>query len=350
MESMFKSLVGNIPAAVYRCANDTHWTVSYITEYMEKLSGYPASDFIGNRVRSLESVIHPKDRKLVDDVVNAALKERNEYTVRYRVTHADGSIRWVMDSGCGVFDSSGELAFLDGALFDETDKHAQEERIGRQYALLDDIATFGLPKLNGYINSLRDAHRKSASQQSPVSHSEKSTEQNVQLLQNLMDNIVSLSLSGRSADPSPVDLNAVLWEVQRDLQTAISQCGARIKVGELPKVVLNPSQARRLFAQLIDNAIKFNTSGTVAISVEATVKADIAVICVSDNGIGFDVYFIDSAFEPGSRSQNAIGFPGDGFGLAVCKAILDAVGQDIWITSDTRSGSSVYFTLPIAEH
>ena len=61
-EQRFRSLVANIPGAVYRCACDADWTMQFLSEAIVNISGYPASDFIDNLVRSYASVIHPEDR------------------------------------------------------------------------------------------------------------------------------------------------------------------------------------------------------------------------------------------------------------------------------------------------
>ena len=53
--------VANIPAAVYRCACDEAGTIEFLSDQIEELVGYPASDFIDNKVRSYDSIIHPDD-------------------------------------------------------------------------------------------------------------------------------------------------------------------------------------------------------------------------------------------------------------------------------------------------
>ncbi|MDT8324200.1 MAG: PAS domain-containing protein, partial [Bacteroidota bacterium] len=80
----YRSLVANLPGAVYRCANDAYWTMEFISPQIEDLTGYPASDFIDNEVRSYNSVIHPEDVIKVVDAVNEGLKHHRPYVVEYR--------------------------------------------------------------------------------------------------------------------------------------------------------------------------------------------------------------------------------------------------------------------------
>ena len=58
-EERFRTLVENIPGTTYRCVCDRHWTMFFISDEVEVLTGYPASDFLQNRVRSFASMTGP---------------------------------------------------------------------------------------------------------------------------------------------------------------------------------------------------------------------------------------------------------------------------------------------------
>src|SRR5919198_593825 len=60
-EALLGSLVANIPGAVYRGALDEHWTMQWLSDEIEAISGYPASDFIHSAVRPFVSIIHVDD-------------------------------------------------------------------------------------------------------------------------------------------------------------------------------------------------------------------------------------------------------------------------------------------------
>ncbi len=121
-EERYRTLIGNIPGVVYRCANDAAWTMLFMSDQIEELSGYPASDFLENAVRTFSSIIHHDDIILVVDAVQAGLREQRSYTIEYRIKHRDGSIRWVYEKGRGIFDAGGEFLWLDGAIFDITSR------------------------------------------------------------------------------------------------------------------------------------------------------------------------------------------------------------------------------------
>ena len=128
-EGRLRSLVSNLPGAVYRCACDPNWTMEFLSDAIEQLCSYPASDFLANRVRSFASVIHPNDRQIVERVVLDAVAQRRPYTIEYRLLHKDGGIRWVYEKGQGVFAGRDHLICLDGAIFDITDRKRAESAL-----------------------------------------------------------------------------------------------------------------------------------------------------------------------------------------------------------------------------
>ena len=134
-EQKFRTLTSNIPGAVYRCANDPDWTMDFISDVIEEVSGYKASDFIQNRVRSFASIIHPDDREMVEATVHEAISERVPYIIEYRIIRSDESIRWVYEKGQGIFSDDGILLWLDGAIYDVTERKFVEEELKRTHTI-----------------------------------------------------------------------------------------------------------------------------------------------------------------------------------------------------------------------
>jgi diguanylate cyclase (GGDEF)-like protein/PAS domain S-box-containing protein len=131
-EERFRTLLLNIPGAMYRCAAKSNWDMEFISDNIEAMSGYPASDFIGSRVRTFASVIHPDDRQAVEMGVDEALARREPFILEYRIIRADGGVAWVYEKGQGVFGQDGEVLWLDGAIFDITERKLLQEELSRQ--------------------------------------------------------------------------------------------------------------------------------------------------------------------------------------------------------------------------
>jgi PAS domain S-box-containing protein len=128
-EERFRTLVANVPGVIFRCLIDDDWTMEFLSGEIEELTGYPASDFVANKVRSFGSVIHPEDAPLLTQEVEAAVAEERPYTIEYRTLHRDGSIRHVVERGQAILARDGETK-LDGAIFDVTQRWtAENERL-----------------------------------------------------------------------------------------------------------------------------------------------------------------------------------------------------------------------------
>jgi diguanylate cyclase (GGDEF)-like protein/PAS domain S-box-containing protein len=131
-EERFRSLLSNIPGAMYRCGLDSNWDMEFISDNVEAISGYPASDFIQSRVRTFASIIHPEDRPMVEVTVGEAVDRGEPYIIEYRIIGADGGVRWVYEKGQGVFGPDGSVLWLDGAIFDVTERKLLQEQLAKQ--------------------------------------------------------------------------------------------------------------------------------------------------------------------------------------------------------------------------
>jgi len=130
--SLLASLIRNVPGAIYRCTLDSDWTMHLIGDEIERITGYPASDFIENRVRTYMSLVHPRDQRRVEREVWVAVAADRPYELEYRIRTAAGDYRWVLERGCAV--QGHEREWLDGIIFDITDRRRAEERARRAEA------------------------------------------------------------------------------------------------------------------------------------------------------------------------------------------------------------------------
>jgi PAS domain S-box-containing protein len=132
-EERFRTLVRHIPGAVYQCACDYLRTISFISEAIANISGYRASDFINNELRSLNSIIHPDDRVRVEKAIKEATATRKPYRLEYRIIDVDGRVRWVQDRGQIIYPTNAREeeettcgCFLDGLILDISDRVSVE--------------------------------------------------------------------------------------------------------------------------------------------------------------------------------------------------------------------------------
>jgi signal transduction histidine kinase len=150
--------------------------------------------------------------------------------------------------------------------------------------------------------------------------------------------------------------------VQEDLDTQIKREQAVLKIGKIPFLMGDKMQIRRLFQNLINNAIKFHKPNVVPI-VEVfgkpikwlEVKNQLGVvlpetpyimITVKDNGIGFDERFNEKIFNIFQRLHGRAEYEGTGIGLAICRKIVTNHKGYITARSMEDVGSEFIVILP----
>jgi PAS domain S-box-containing protein len=129
--NVIESVASRLNGFFYRCQNDAGYTMLFMTDGIDTMTGYPASDFINNRVRTFTSVVHPKDIPHVDASVGGAVEKRAKWEIDYRLVKRDGHPLWIHESGAGVFDDQGQLMFLEGVCIDISPQKLQEEKLGQ---------------------------------------------------------------------------------------------------------------------------------------------------------------------------------------------------------------------------
>jgi PAS domain S-box-containing protein len=130
-DTLLRALMVNVPGAIYRSAWHADHTLALISDEIERISGYPPANFIASDKRTLMSIVHPDDRARVMEAVAQARENDGAFVVEYRIVRANGDERWVLDRGQLIRGPGGRL-WMDGAIFDITDRREAEEALRRR--------------------------------------------------------------------------------------------------------------------------------------------------------------------------------------------------------------------------
>ena len=123
------TLMGNLPGMAYRCANDEHWTMEFVSEGCFHLTGYYPADLVANRTVAYEEIMDPADRDAVRRTVEDAIAHRRPFEMSYRIRTAHGDHKWVWERGRGVFSPEDELVALEGFISDISERTKAEEAL-----------------------------------------------------------------------------------------------------------------------------------------------------------------------------------------------------------------------------
>jgi len=139
-EEEFRSLVSNIPGAVYRCSAAGRSSLTFISSGIEAISGYPAANFLIQPVQAFPSIVHPDDAEPIEQFIDRAIQTKQPYAIEYRLIHSDGNVRWVAEKGQAIFNQAGQILSLNGAIFDITERQAAEDALRLSEAIANNRA------------------------------------------------------------------------------------------------------------------------------------------------------------------------------------------------------------------
>jgi diguanylate cyclase (GGDEF)-like protein/PAS domain S-box-containing protein len=119
---LLETLLANLDGMVYRCRDDAHWTLEFVSEGCHALTGYAPEDLLLNSRISFLQLTHPEDRAMVRSHIDTCMRERRRIDIEYRILHADGGVRWVWERGVGLYNAAGKVEAMEGFLQDVTER------------------------------------------------------------------------------------------------------------------------------------------------------------------------------------------------------------------------------------
>lgn len=218
-----------------------------------------------------------------------------------------------------------------------------------------------LRKIQIFSNFLKDNNYTSFSDASKM-HLDKIIF-SVQRMKALIVDILSYSrLSFNESGFQNTDLNQMIADIIDDYEIKITESGAKVHIGVLPKIPANPGQLRQVFHNIIGNALKFTRKGVQpvinilakefdsrALGLELDNDADYCRLVIEDNGIGFSEQYSSTIFDLFTKLNGKEIFEGSGIGLAIAKKIIDKHKGFIVAKSKDGAGSQFNIILPIIQ-
>jgi len=361
-EERFRSLVANVPGAIYRARWNGARVFEFLSLAFESIAQIPASRMLDRDDQPLRQMIHPDDRDRVLHCIGEALQQRRSFEVEYRLVLADGSERIVLDRGRGCHDSAGKLLWLDGALFDVTERrslelqlsHAQRiEGVGRLAGGIAHDLNNLLTAVIGNADLIAMDLEPGSPHADGMAQIQVAGDRAMKLTRQL------LTFARRSVlQPEVVDLTKLVFNLDKMLRRLI---GEDIEFVILPDaeplpVKVDVSQAEQVLVNLVVNARDampeggrlvirtMNVPTTVSRPPELRPAVDYVAIQVMDSGVGMSEDAKSRIFEPFFTTKE-VG-KGTGLGLATCHGIVTQNGGCIVVQSQLGRGSSFYVYLP----
>ena len=330
-EKKYSSLVRNIPGASFRCLIDEHWTMVFISDNVEKISGFPASDFIQSQVRSYSSICLD-DLKNTDKVAMNAVKRKESYTVEYRIVRADGEYCWVLEKGQGVFNDQGEPLYLDGIILDITKRKQAEEALRdskERIQMLNKVIWHDIANDLAVISSAVNVFKRSADQ-SMMAEIEKRVRKTV-------DTIYQYKKQENFIDSHNLFSELIIEDVVNKIAKDHPEVTIEL---EGQGSAFADELLYSVFENLINNAVNHGAAQNIKISINT--DDQFCNIRVADNGSGIPDKIKSKIFDEGF----IFGETGHtGIGLFIVKLTIESYGGTIEVEDNQPNGTAFVINL-----
>jgi signal transduction histidine kinase len=163
----------------------------------------------------------------------------------------------------------------------------------------------------------------------------------------MIDDLLEFSRLGRrDVARRPTNLRPLVDEAIDILKPAMEERDIDMRIGELPSLDCDPTLLKHVMVNLLSNAIKFTLHCKPAvIEVGQVTGKETPVVYVRDNGVGFDMRYVDKLFGIFQRLHRREDFEGVGVGLATVQRVIHKHGGRVWAESELGKGATFYFSL-----
>ena len=206
--------------------------------------------------------------------------------------------------------------------------------------------------IQSYLKLILEGYVPPERQMEIIRKAERRARDQLELIGDLLD-LAHLRESSMKVSLVPMDISVPLRETVDMMGARADEKGLTIAVQiepDLPLIDVNGENMKRLWNNLISNAIKYNRpNGSIEVTLGTHADSEI-IASVRDTGIGIAPEFQERIFDDFVRTDEAkkMAAHGTGLGLSIAKRIVENYGGRMWVDSEHGKGSTFTFTLPIA--
>jgi PAS domain S-box-containing protein len=171
---------------------------------------------------------------------------------------------------------------------------------------------------------------------------------NTKHMAQLIDDLLALSRIGRQQkNLSEIDMNSIAKTVCDEIMAAAPQRQISFVIKQPPHIIADKALIRQVLANLLSNAVKFTQHRSDAIiEFGGNINGHENIYYIKDNGVGFDMNYVDKLFGAFQRLHSVDEFEGTGIGLAIVQRIIQIHGGRVWAEGTVNEGAAFYFSLP----
>jgi PAS domain S-box-containing protein len=323
---------------------DLDWTIRYVNPALERITGYPAFEVIGQTPRLWQSGLTPD---AVHEDISAALQWGRIWQGEIINRRKDGTLYDASLTITPLRDSAGQPI---GIVIIHRDISRLKELDRLKSKFVSDVShelRTPVTNLNLYLNLLERGKLEKRGEYLAILHQQAA--RLAQLIEDILD-LSQMEVGAAQALLEPLDLNALAAPViiaQRPSAEAKGLALNFVPQADLPGVRGAASQLMRVMTNLVANAINYTRTGHITVTTRA--ENDRVLVHIQDTGPGIDPEDLPHLFDRFYRGRHAVqaNVPGTGLGLAIVKEIVEAHHGHVVVESQQGIGSIFIVSLPI---
>ncbi len=273
------------------------------------------------------------------------LSPRRSFDV-WQETVRNSSERWTREEIANVLKLRDEVVFAinrqanEIRLLNEKLKQAYEELDTFSFTVSHDLRT-PLSTIKNYSELLLEANQ---SLDDDAKRILRKVIAGADKLNFLIKEVLNYSRVGRAdLEYTDIDMKSLVDEIKNDLVVALNIRDLQFEVGDTPLLYGDRTMVTQVFANLLNNAIKYSAkSNPPKVRVEGKETSTEVIYSINDNGIGIDLNYYNRIFDLFKRMDNVRGYEGTGVGLAIVKRIIEKHHARIWVESELGVGTIFY--------
>ncbi|RMG02404.1 MAG: PAS domain S-box protein, partial [Nitrospirae bacterium] len=260
-EVAYRTLAENLPGIVYRIVFKPDRKMIFFNDLVESMTGYSEEELSFGSVCKIDPLIVKEDRTRVIEEVATAIERGEPFEVEYRIRHRSGEIHHFHEMGRPIYDEAGNPAYIDGVIFDVTEKvKLQADALRASHlASLGELAAGVAHEINNPINGIIN-YGEMISMESEEGSFYREIGKRIMNEGERISKIVLSLLSfsrGHRSDKVEVDLREVLEDALNLYGAQLRKDGIVLKVHkpeDLPLIRGNPQQIIQVFLNILSNA------------------------------------------------------------------------------------------------